>query len=160
MADPFRIRRARPADAARLLPLERRCFSDPWSALAFEELLRFPLTVALVAERDGEVGGYLISRAVAEEAEILNLAVAPEERRHGLGTRLLEAGLSALSEAGAHQVWLEVRESNAAAQGLYQRRGFTAAGRRSRYYKNPVEDALVLRMELPLVRDSGTRPLD
>jgi ribosomal-protein-alanine N-acetyltransferase len=160
MADRYRIRRAQAADASRLVPLERRCFSDPWSALAFEELLRFPLTVALVAERDGELGGYLISRAVAEEAEILNLAVAPEERRHGLGSRLLEAGLSALAEAGARQVWLEVRESNAAAQALYRRRGFTAAGRRARYYKNPVEDALVLRMALPDLQDSGTTPLD
>lgn len=160
MADRWQIRRARPADAGRLMPLERRCFSDPWSAVAFEELLRFPLTVALVAECDGEVGGYLIGRAVAEEAEILNLAVTPEERRHGLGSRLLEAGLSALAEAGAQRVWLEVRESNAAAQALYQRRGFTAAGRRARYYKNPVEDALVLRMALPTLRDSGTTPLD
>jgi ribosomal-protein-alanine N-acetyltransferase len=128
--------------------------------VAFEELLRFPLTVALVAERDDDVGGYLIGRAVAEEAEILNLAVMPEERRHGLGSRLLEAGLSALAAAGAQRVWLEVRESNAAAQALYQRRGFTAAGRRARYYKNPVEDALVLRMPLPAPRDSGTTPLD
>lgn len=160
MADPWQIRRARPADAARLVPLERRCFSDPWSAVAFEELLRFPLTVALVAERNGELGGYLIGRAVAEEAEILNLAVRPEERRQGLGAQLLEAGLSALAGAGAHHVWLEVRESNAAARALYHRRGFTAAGRRTRYYKNPVEDALVLRMALPPLRDSGTTPLD
>jgi ribosomal-protein-alanine N-acetyltransferase len=160
MVDRWQIRRARPADAGRLVPLERRCFSDPWSAVAFEELLRFPLTVALVAERDDDVGGYLIGRAVAEEAEILNLAVMPEERRHGLGSRLLEAGLSALAAAGAQRVWLEVRESNAAAQALYQRRGFTAAGRRARYYKNPVEDALVLRMPLPAPRDSGTTPLD
>jgi [ribosomal protein S18]-alanine N-acetyltransferase len=160
MADPWQIRPAQPADAGRLVPLERRCFSDPWSEVAFEELLRFPHTVALVAERDGDVGGYLIARAVAEEGEILNLAVRPEERRHGLGSRLLEAGLSALMEGGAHLVWLEVRESNAAAQALYRRRGFTAAGRRARYYKNPVEDALVLRMTLPAVRNSGTTPLD
>jgi ribosomal-protein-alanine N-acetyltransferase len=160
MADPWRIRRAQPADAKRLVPLERRCFSDPWSALAFEELLRFPLTVALVAERGAEVGGYLIGRAVAENAEILNLAVLPEERRRGLGSWLLEAGLAALGQAGAHQVWLEVRESNLAAQALYRRRGFAAAGRRPRYYKNPVEDALVLRLALPALQDSGTTPLD
>lgn len=149
MADPWRIRRARPADAPALVPLERRCFSDPWSAVAFEEMLRFPLTLALVAERDGGVVGYLIGRAVAGEGEILNLAVAPELRRHGLGTRLLESGLDLLREAGAHRVWLEVRESNAAAQALYLRWGFTEAGRRTRYYKHPVEDALVYQMALP-----------
>jgi ribosomal-protein-alanine N-acetyltransferase len=100
------------------VPLERLCFTDPWSALAFDELLRFPLTVALVAEQQNEILGYLIARVVAEEAEILNLAVVPERRRTGLGADLLEAGLTALQESGATRVWLEVRESNAAAQAL------------------------------------------
>jgi len=157
MAAPLRIRLARPADAPRLVPLERRCFSDPWSAIAFEELLRFPLTLALVAEREEAVVGYLIARAIAGEAEILNLAVDPAERRQGLGARLLEEGLAAATDAGARQVWLEVRESNAAAQALYRRRGFSVVGQRARYYKNPVEDALVLRLGL---RDSGTPALD
>lgn len=149
MADRWQIRRALPADAPRLAPLERRCFSDPWSAAAFEEMLRFPLTVALVAERDRDIEGYLIGRSIAGEGEILNVAVAPEQRRHGLGSKLLEAGLAGLSESGAQRVWLEVRESNAGAQQLYLRQGFQAAGRRKRYYKNPVEDALVLQLWLP-----------
>jgi len=159
MAGPWRIRRAQPADAGRLVPLERRCFSDPWSAAAFDELLRFPLTVALVAERGSEVTGYLIARAVGEEAEVLNLAVAPEERRHGLGARLLEAALAQLEAAGVREVWLEVRETNRAAQNLYQRRGFAAVGRRPRYYKNPREDALVYRLRLEAPH-SGTAALD
>jgi ribosomal-protein-alanine N-acetyltransferase len=149
MADRWQIRLARPADAARLVPLERRCFSDPWSAAAFEETLRFPLTVAIVAERNAEVEGYLIGRSIAGEGEILNLAVLPEERRHGLGSKLLEAGLAALTEAGSRRVWLEVRESNEAAQALYLKRGFSSAGRRKKYYKSPVEDALVLQLDLP-----------
>jgi ribosomal-protein-alanine N-acetyltransferase len=159
MADRWRIRPARPADAPALVPLERRCFSDPWSGLAFEEMLRFPLTVALIAESDSAIVGYLIGRAVAEEGEILNLAVVPEERRHGLGSRLLEAGLDALAEAGARRVWLEVRESNDGAQALYQARGFASAGRRPRYYKHPVEDALVYQLDLSL-RQIGTPKLD
>jgi [ribosomal protein S18]-alanine N-acetyltransferase len=157
MADRLQIRPARPADAPRLVPLERRCFTDPWSAVAFEELLRFPLTVALVAERDDVVVGYLIARAIADAAEILNLAIDPDERGQGFGARLLEEGLAAVAGAGARQVWLEVRESNFAARSLYRRRGFAQVGRRARYYKNPVEDALVLRLAL---RDSGTAALD
>lgn len=155
MADRWLIRPARPADASRLAPLERRCFSDPWSAAAFEEMLRFPLTIALLAERGEEVEGYLIGRSIAGEGEILNLAVVPEERRHGLGSKLLEAGLAALIENGSHRVWLEVRESNTGAQALYLKRGFTAAGRRKKYYKSPVEDALVLQLGLlsPLEND-------
>lgn len=148
MGDPWRVRRARPADAPALVPLERRCFSDPWSGLAFEEMLRFPLTQALVAESDAGIVGYLIGRAVAGEGEILNLAVAPELRRHGLGARLLEAGLDLLRDGGAYRVWLEVRESNQAAQALYVGRGFTEAGRRPRYYKHPTEDALVYQLDL------------
>jgi ribosomal-protein-alanine N-acetyltransferase len=148
MAGPWRIRRAAATDAERLLPIERRCFSDPWSVAAFEEILRSPLGLGYVAERGGEIKGYLLARAVAGEGEILNLAVAPEARRHGLGGRLLEAGIDALAAAGAREVFLEVREQNVAALQLYQRRGFRPVGLRARYYRNPVEDAIVLRLAL------------
>jgi ribosomal-protein-alanine N-acetyltransferase len=124
MDGPWRIRRATVADAGRLVPIERRCFSDPWSIAAFEEILRSPLGLGLVAERGGEVQGYLLARAVAGEGEIVNLAVTPEARRRGLGGRLLE-------------------------QGVYLRRGFRPVGLRARYYRNPVDDALVLRLALP-----------
>jgi ribosomal-protein-alanine N-acetyltransferase len=144
----WQIRPARPADAQGLVPIERRCFTDPWSVTAFEEIFRSPLGIGLVAERDHNPGGYLVARAVAGEGEILNLAVAPELRRLGLGGRLLEAGLSALAAAGAKEVFLEVREQNLAAQRLYQRHGFRPVGLRAGYYRNPVEDAIVLRLAL------------
>lgn len=149
MADPWLIRPARTADAARIAPLERRCFSDPWSVAAFEDVFAFPLGVGVVAERDREIGGYLVARAVVGEGEIMNLAVAPEYRREGLGRRLLEAGLDALRGRGVHQVHLEVRQGNEAAQLLYRRQGFEPVGRRAGYYRNPVEDAIVLRLALP-----------
>jgi [ribosomal protein S18]-alanine N-acetyltransferase len=144
----WKIRLASPADAERLLPIERRCFSDPWSFEAFEELLRPPLGLGLLAERAEEVRGYLVARVVAGEGEILNLAVAPEARRNGLGAELLGAGIVAIAAAGAREVFLEVRERNRAAQQLYQRQGFRPVGVRSGYYRNPVEDAIVLRREL------------
>ena len=143
------IRPARSADAHRLVPVERRCFSDPWSEEAFEELIRSPFGRALVAERPDGIEGYLVARAVAGEGEILNLAVVPEARGQGLGGRLLAAALALLAEAGAREVFLEVRAGNAPAQALYHRRGFRAIGRRARYYRNPVEDAIVLRLALP-----------
>jgi [ribosomal protein S18]-alanine N-acetyltransferase len=148
MGDRWRIRPAVLADAERLAALERRCFSDPWSAAAFHELLPLSYIVGLVAERAGTIEGYLVAREIAGEAEILNLAVVPEERRAGLGGTLLDAGLERLAERNAERVWLEVRESNAAAQALYVRRGFATAGRRTRYYRAPVEDALVLSLDL------------
>ena len=149
MGDPWQIRRARTADGRRLVPLERRCFSDPWTAEAFEEMFASPFGRGFVAERLGEIEGYLVARSVAGEAEILNLAVAPEVRGQGLGAGLLQAALECLIEAGAREVFLEVREGNLTAQTLYQRRGFRPIGRRARYYRNPVEDAIVLRLALP-----------
>jgi ribosomal-protein-alanine N-acetyltransferase len=149
MDGPWQIRRARTADGRRLVPLERRCFSDPWTAEAFEEMFASPFGRGFVAERLGEVEGYLVARAVAGEGEILNLAVAPEVRGQGLGAELLRTALDCLIEAGAREVFLEVREGNATAQSLYQRRGFRPIGRRARYYRNPVEDAIVLRLALP-----------
>lgn len=148
MDDRWQIRPARLADSAAIVAIERRCFSDPWSGEAFEEMIRFPLALTLVAERDREVGGYLVGRAVAGEGEIMNLAVAPAERGVGLGGRLLDAGLAALAARGAQSVYLEVRDGNAAARELYGRRGFRPVGRRAGYYRNPVEDAIVLRLSL------------
>jgi ribosomal-protein-alanine N-acetyltransferase len=89
--------------------------------------------------------GYIVAIVVAGEAEILNLAVAPSVRRQGLGAELLDAGIAAVGALGAREAFLEVRESNKSALGLYGSRGFAALARRSRYYRNPVEDALVLR---------------
>jgi ribosomal-protein-alanine N-acetyltransferase len=155
MDDRWRIRPAALADAEALAPLERRCFSDPWSVAAFEELLPLSYIVGLVAEQDGAISGYLIAREIAGEAEILNLAVVPEIRRAGLGRRLLAAALDQLRSRGAERVWLEVRESNAPAQALYARHGFTTAGRRKRYYRAPIEDALVLSLDLTAVAFRG-----
>ena len=91
------------------------------------------------------VAGYVIARVVAGEADVLNLAVSPNERGRGLGGELLDAGLAAVMKREVREVFLEVRESNVAALALYASRGFTTVSRRSRYYRNPVEDALLLR---------------
>ncbi len=149
MADPFRIRAARKADVAALGALEPRCFSDPWTPDAFREVLASPAVSALVAESaDGAVTGYLIGWVAADEAEVLNLGVAPEWRRRGVGRALVREAVRRYRELGARQVFLDVRESNAAALRLYQDEGFVRIGRRRRYYRRPVEDALVLRAGL------------
>jgi ribosomal-protein-alanine N-acetyltransferase len=101
-----------------------------------------------VAERDAEIVGYLVAREAAGTGEILNLAVDPPHRRCGIARALLEAGLTALRHRQADEVFLEVRVSNEAAQALYRGAGFLPVGRRRAYYRNPVEDALVLRRAL------------
>ena len=144
----FRIRPAALADAATLVAIERRCFSDPWSESAFREALASEWTFGLVVEGGRGPAGYLIGRVVAGSGEVLNLAVAPEFRRRGLGGAMLEEGLAAFRRRGATEVFLEVRESNHSAQSLYLARGFRPVGQRAAYYRNPREDALVLRLAL------------
>lgn len=149
MDDPWQLRPATPADAPVLAGLERRCFSDPWPPTAFVSALRTPHMHAFVVEVDGRIVAYFLGRAVAGEGEILNLAVAPEARGQGLGTWVLEQGLGRLRAAGAGEVFLEVRAGNRAARALYRRHGFREVGRRHEYYRQPVEDALVLRLGPP-----------
>jgi [ribosomal protein S18]-alanine N-acetyltransferase len=148
MDGPYRIRSAVPADAASLVEIERRCFSDPWSETSFREALDSPWTFGLVAHRGNGVAGYLIGREVAGTGEVLNLAVAPDYRRHGVARALLRAALGYLRKRRVEEVFLEVRESNQSAQALYLSSGFRPVGQRAAYYRNPKEDALVLWLAL------------
>lgn len=105
-----------------------------------EEYLLFDAAVAVA---DGRVTGFLISRTVAGETEILNVAVHPEYRRRGIASALL------LATAG-EVLFLEVRESNIGAVDLYRKLGFTVRGTRSNYYENPTEDAIVMSLSRTL----------
>jgi ribosomal-protein-alanine N-acetyltransferase len=102
----------------------------------------------VAAVRNTEVLGYLIARVIADEAEILNLAVTPDARRRGIGSALLQAGLDHCTRHRVTAVFLEVRESNQQARALYGAHGFRAVGQRAGYYRNPPEDAMVLRLTL------------
>jgi ribosomal-protein-alanine N-acetyltransferase len=84
----------------------------------------------------------------ADEGEIADLAVAPWARRRGVGGLLLDLAAADARDVGVRTLYLEVRESNAAAIALYESRGFGTIGRRRQYYRHPMEDALVLRRDL------------
>lgn len=142
------IRSMLPADVPQIAALERLCFSDPWSEGSVAGELENELSLWLVAEEDGTVRGYIGSQSVPPDCDILNLAVAPDARRQGLGQRLLQALLDALHRRGIERVFLEVRPTNVPARALYAALGFEEIGRRKEYYVNPVEDALILRKEL------------
>ena len=148
------VRPATRADLARVVEIERVAFTDPWSLESFAALLSKPRVLFAVAERratageGGELVGYVVAWFVVDEAEVANVAVAAEARGQGIGARLLDEALSVARQQGAASVYLEVRDSNAAARALYASRGFVQIGRRRRYYRRPVEDALVLRREL------------
>ena len=142
------IRSMLPADVPQIAALERLCFSDPWSEGSVAGELENELSLWLVAEEDGSVRGYIGSQSVPPDCDILNLAVAPDARRQGLGQQLLQALLNALHRRGIERVFLEVRPTNVPARTLYAALGFEEIGRRKEYYVNPVEDALILRKEL------------
>jgi [ribosomal protein S18]-alanine N-acetyltransferase len=145
------LRRAVAADLDAVVTIERASFTDPpWSRESFSALIDSPRAYFTVACESpvGRVVGYVVAWFVADEAEIANLAVAPDRRDRGVGSRLLDAALTEARLAGARVVHLEVRDSNAAARALYGSRGFTTVGRRRRYYREPVEDALLLRRDL------------
>ncbi len=141
------IRPGMTSDISTVAEIELASFTDPWAEDAFRELLNMRDAIFLVATRGvmQVVKGYVVARVAADEADVLNLAVSPAERGGGLGGELLDAGLAAITHRGAREIFLEVRESNVAALALYGSRGFATVSRRSRYYRNPVEDALLLR---------------
>jgi ribosomal-protein-alanine N-acetyltransferase len=97
---------------------------------------------------DSGMLGFLVARHLAPEWELENIVVAPSARRKGLGKQLLNALLSAARETNSSAVFLEVRESNAAARTLYEKAGFERTGRRKFYYSDPVEDAVLYRLTL------------
>lgn len=147
-ADALVLRHAALADVERVAELELSCFtSDPWPRQSFESFIDRAGVTFIVAEDPGReegIVGYAVLIQVAEEAELLNLAVAGDSRRGGIGSSLLRSLLEVAARDGVTTVYLEVRESNAAARGLYAAHGFVEVGRRRRYYQRPGEDALIL----------------
>jgi ribosomal-protein-alanine acetyltransferase len=138
------IREMAPADVAAIESvLGASSGASQWSAAELLALVKGGTRV-FVAEEAGEVVGASAVRAVADEVEVLTLGVVPSWRRRGLGRELMVAALSKAGEAGARQVFLEVRESNQGARAFYATLGFAESGRRRAYYRHPTEDALVL----------------
>lgn len=142
-----RIRNAAFGDVLGVGLIERDSFADPWGSREFTSALGAQHAIFLVAEDPaGVVVGYAIAIVVLDEAEILNLAVRSGDRGRGFGGKLLDAAIAEATSRRAEQIFLEVRESNESARRLYASRGFTEVSRRRGYYREPVEDALVLRL--------------
>jgi ribosomal-protein-alanine N-acetyltransferase len=145
------VRRAAAADVPSVVAIEREAFSRPWHRAAFLDLVGAPEAIFLVAEGpDATIAGYAVVYVAADHSELANLAVAVHARGWGLGRHLLEKAMESARARGARQMFLEVRESNDRAQALYTSVGFLAVARRRHYYEEPVEDALVLRLDLSL----------
>ena len=127
--------------------LEKLCFSDPWSENSVASELTNKLALWLVAEEEGAVAGYIGSQTCGDESDVMNVAVHPDFRRRGMAEALVNALVEELKVIGSHCLTLEVRASNVPAISLYGKLGFLEVGRRKNYYRNPREDALIMRKE-------------
>ena len=141
------------SDLDEILELEELCFpEDPWSRLSFENEIANPLSVFFVArdEQTGSMMGYGGIWLMYDVADITNIAVHPEYRREGIGRELLQLLIKIAREKEMTAITLEVRESNLAAQKLYESVGFVHCGTRKRYYRG-IEDAKIMTLEFETV---------
>ena len=127
--------------------LEKLCFADPWSENSVASELNNIWSYWVVALWDDAVVGYIGSQSSCDETDVMNVAVHPDFRRKGIAESLIETLIMELKNRGSRALMLEVRASNAPAIALYEKLGFQQVGCRKNYYRNPKEDALILRKE-------------
>ncbi len=137
-------RRMRPEDVPFISRLEEETFSMPWSAKSFLQMIEREDNEYFVAEEDGHLLGGCGLLLIAGEGNITNVAVIPEARRRGVASGLLTYLMAEGDRAGLTAYTLEVRVSNAAAIGLYEKLGFVSEGIRPNFYEKPTEDAVIM----------------
>ncbi len=128
--------------------LEKACFSRAWSRQALKDELDSPNAHFLICEKDGEVLGYVGCIFVLGEGSITNVAVSPLHRRQKIADSLISRLIQDAKAAGNDTLFLEVRCSNTAAISLYKKHGFLSCATRKNFYRDPTEDAYVMRLSL------------
>lgn len=145
MGDDIRCRAMRSGDIPAITAIEEKEFSDPWPAVAFEEILVESRFIAkVVCDTADSPIGYICALCVADELQIQNIAIDAQYRRRGLGRYLLTTTEEEGIRRGATAAFLDVRSDNTAALALYAEMGYRRLGRRRDYYDNPPGDALLL----------------
>ena len=130
-------------DVSQVYVIEKECFTIPWAESEFKGFQKEKNQFFFVAEAESIIG-YGTIMTVLDECEVLRIAVKPSERRNGIGEKLFNKMLEEAKKRGARLFYLEVRESNKAAIGLYKKAGFMVSGRRKEYYTSPKEDAILM----------------
>ena len=135
-------------DIPAVIDLDQKSFSLPWPERSFRfELTDNPASRCWVADLDGKIVGMIVVWLIIEEAHVATVATHPDYRRQGIGKRLLAYALRHMIPDGARSSFLEVRESNLAAQEMYRKFGYEVTGRRRRYYRDNDEDAILMNLE-------------
>ena len=144
------LRVASPGDLELFAALEAEVFSeDPWTPSMIAEELSSPASRYWIAtDESGDVVGYGGAKVGGDQADVMTIGVRAHARGQGIGATILDALLSWSREAGAREIFLDVRPSNESAIHLYETRGFVEIGRRPRYFRNPVEEAVEMRASL------------
>lgn len=135
-------------DLETVLSIEVVGFTTPWSLTSFYDELRNPLSILKVAESNGNVVGYVCASYVLSEGHLMNLAVSVLYRKMGIASLLVRSVLSDLKEYGCETVYLEVRASNKIAVSMYEKLDFIQYDKRRDYYRDPREDAILMRYDL------------
>lgn len=131
-----------------LAELEKLCFPDPWSAKGILETFKQNHSVILAGWQDEKLVGYVIFYYVLDEGEIARIAVDPSCRRTGAATGIFAELLKVCEEKNIIRLMLDVRESNEAAIAFYRKCGFTEDGIRKRFYTDPIENAVLMSMDI------------
>lgn len=144
----FSIRKMTAEDVPAVAALDQISFSLPWPERSFHfEVTGNPASRCWVAEADERVIGMIVAWLFVDEVHIATLATHPDFRRQGIAQKLLTYTLRYTHDEGAVTSFLEVRESNLAAQEMYRKFGYESTGRRKRYYKDNDEDAILMTLE-------------
>ena len=139
-----------PGDILQVHEIGKQCFTTPWELRSFEYEIENRDAILKVAVFNLEIVGYICIRSIMDVTHIMDLAVTPKYKRMGIGRLLLRDALQELRRVrpDISLITLEVRESNIAAVKLYEKFGFREIGRRRGYYKKPVEDALIMELDM------------
>lgn len=149
----FKIAKAEPSDAAAIREIAVAGNIDAWHENDYLAEINRPDSFVLKAVVSGKICGFLLARIVPGKADkpdidLYNIAVQPKLERLGIGSALIAGLLSRIVSTEAENLWLEVRESNKAAIRFYEKHGFTIELTRSRFYRDPVENALIMRLKI------------
>ena len=143
---------ATPADVPMILQIERAAESAAhWSQTVYAEIFHPDTqdrTVLVAEDANRHICGFVVARTVIAECELENIVTAANSTRRGVASALLRALIQCVRARGCGRIALEVRESNHAARGLYEKFGFTRDGERNAYYSNPAERAILYSLTL------------